>query len=99
MNHFPGMMAFVGELHKEKMMLNDFDDVNRVLSEMRDEGLIEPIDDPNVQTDFYDWADVVGVSDEIEPDVVFSVDDYREDFHADEAVGFVGYGEDGPYLD
>ena len=27
------------------------------------------------------------------------VDDYREDFHADEAVGFVDYNEDGPYDD
>ncbi|MFM8759789.1 MAG: hypothetical protein ACKODS_09650 [Methylophilaceae bacterium] len=71
MNHFPSMMAFIGELHKEKMMLNDFEDVNRILAEMVDNGMIEPIDDPNIQTDFYDWADVVGVSDEIEPDVEF----------------------------
>lgn len=52
-------------------MLNSFDDVNRILAEMRDEGLVEPIDDPSVQTDFYDWADVIGVSDEIEPGVEF----------------------------
>ena len=26
-------------------------------------------------------------------------DDYREDFHSDEAVGFVDYNEDGPYDD
>jgi hypothetical protein len=25
--------------------------------------------------------------------------DYQEDFHADEAVGFVDYNEDGPYND
>ena len=25
--------------------------------------------------------------------------DYQEDFHADEAVGFVDYNEDGPYDD
>jgi len=25
--------------------------------------------------------------------------DYREDFHADEAIGFVDYNEDGPYED
>lgn len=73
MNHFPSMMAFVGELHKEKMM-NHFDDVNRILSEMVDAGLVEPIDDPSIQTDFYDWADVVGVSDEIEPGIVFTVE-------------------------
>ena len=27
------------------------------------------------------------------------VDDYREDFHSDDAIGFVDYGEDGPYDD
>lgn len=53
-------------------MLNDFEDVNRILAEMRDEGIVEPIDDPNVQTDFYDWADVVGILDEIEPDATFA---------------------------
>jgi hypothetical protein len=71
MNHFPTMMAFVGELHKEKTMLNDFEAINMILAEMRDEGIVEPIDDPSIQTDFYDWADVVGISDEIEPDVEF----------------------------
>lgn len=76
MNHFPSMMAFIGELHKEKTMLNSFDDVNRILNELAEEGIlepmVEPIDDPSVQTDFYDWADVVGISDEIEPDVEFA---------------------------
>jgi hypothetical protein len=71
MNHFPTMMAFIGELHKEKNMLNDFDAINMILAEMRDEGIVEPIDDQSIQTDFYDWADVVGISDEIEPDVEF----------------------------
>lgn len=52
-------------------MLNNFDDVNRILAEMVDTGMVEPIDDPSIQTDFYDWADVVGISDEIEPDVEF----------------------------
>lgn len=72
MNNFPSMMAFIGELHKEKTMLNDFDAINMILAEMRDEGIVEPIDDPSVQTDFYDWADVVGISDEIEPHVEFA---------------------------
>lgn len=53
-------------------MLHDFDDVNRILAEMRDEGLVEPIDDSSLQTDFYDWADVVGVLDEIEPNTAFA---------------------------
>ena len=54
-------------------MLNDFDAVNRILDEMAEadilEPMVEPIDDPSIQTDFYDWAEVVGISDEIEPDV------------------------------
>lgn len=50
-------------------MLNDFDEINRILDEMADEGMIEPIDDGSLQTDFYDWADVVGVLDEVEPNV------------------------------
>jgi hypothetical protein len=45
----------------ERIMLNDFDEVNAILAGMRDDGLIEPIDDPSVQTDFYDWAEIVGV--------------------------------------
>ena len=80
-------------------MLNDFDAINMILAEMRDEGIVEPIDDPTIQTDFYDWADVVDLNEEIEPDAVFAVDDYREDFHADEAVGYVAYGDDNPFGD
>lgn len=71
MNNFPHMMAFIGEIHREKTM-NNFEDVNRILAEMVDDGMIEPIDDPNIQTDFYDWADVVGLSHEIEPDTHFA---------------------------
>ena len=52
--------------------MNDFEDVNRILAEMLDEGMVEPIDDPSIQTDFYDWAEVIGISDQIEPDVRFS---------------------------
>lgn len=42
-------------------MLNDFEEVNRILAEMADDRTIEPIDDPSVQTDFYDWAEIVGM--------------------------------------
>lgn len=42
-------------------MLNTFDDINLILDSMVDDGIVEPIDDPAVQCDFYDWADVVGV--------------------------------------
>lgn len=73
MTHFPHMMAFVLHPQGDDKMLNDFDDVNRILAEMVDAGMVEPIDDPSIQTDFYDWAEVIGVSDEIEPDVEFTV--------------------------
>ena len=50
-------------------MLHDFDEVNAILAGMRDDGLIEPIDDPSIQTDFYDWAEIVGMDvDEFAPD-------------------------------
>lgn len=49
----------------------DFDEINAILATMTDEGLVEPIDDPNIQTDFYDWAEVVGISDQIEPFTIF----------------------------
>ena len=71
MNHFPHMMAFMSEFSKENIMYT-FEDINLILIEMHDEQMVEPIDDPHVQTDFYDWADVVGVLDQIEPDVHFS---------------------------
>jgi hypothetical protein len=29
--------------------------------------MIEPIDDPNNMTDFWDWAEVVGIVDEFVP--------------------------------
>jgi glyceraldehyde-3-phosphate dehydrogenase/erythrose-4-phosphate dehydrogenase len=69
MTHFPHMMAFVLELsRKEKKM-----EINDILNQLADEGIlepmIEPIDDPSIQTDFYDWADVVGILDQVEPDV------------------------------
>lgn len=48
-------------------MLNNFDDVNRILAEMRDNGMVEPIDDPTLEVNFWDWADVVGVVEEFEP--------------------------------
>lgn len=57
-------------------MLNDFDAVNLFLNELAEQGIlepmVEPIDDPSIQVDFYDWADVVGISDEIEPNVEFA---------------------------
>jgi hypothetical protein len=46
-------------------MFNSFDDVNMILDELAAndilEPMVEPIDDPSVLCDFYDWAEVVGV--------------------------------------
>lgn len=53
-------------------MRYDFDDVNAILSALADadivEKMVEPIDDPNVEVDFWDWADVIGVVDEFVPE-------------------------------
>ena len=46
---------------RNRIMLNDFDAVNRILSEMAELNIVEPIDDPSIQTDFYDYAEVVGI--------------------------------------
>jgi hypothetical protein len=47
------------------------DAINDILNQLADEGMIEPtvepIDDPSNLTDFWDWAEVVGVVDEFAP--------------------------------
>lgn len=52
-------------------MLNDFDEINGMLNAMTEEGIlepmVEPIDDPNFEVDFWDWADIVGVVDDFVP--------------------------------
>jgi hypothetical protein len=52
-------------------MLKDFDSVNMILASMRDEGMIEPIDDPAMAVDFWDWADIIGIVDEVVPSEPF----------------------------
>ena len=51
-------------------MLN-FDEINDILNDMAEAGIVEPmvepIDDPSVEVNFWDWADVVGVVKEFEP--------------------------------
>ena len=48
-----------------------FEEINAILDQMSQEGtiepMVEPIDDPNVEVDFWDWADVVGVVDDFAP--------------------------------
>lgn len=52
-------------------MLNDFDSVNSVLNDLAEQGIlepmIEPIDDPNLEVDYWDWADVIGIVDDLIP--------------------------------
>lgn len=61
MNQFPRMMS----------LLDDSDAINAMLNQLADEGtlepMVEPIDDPQNLTDFWDWADVVGIVDEFAP--------------------------------
>jgi hypothetical protein len=53
-------------------MRYDFDDVNAILAALADadivEPMVEPIDDPSVNVDFWDWADVVGIVEEFVPE-------------------------------
>jgi hypothetical protein len=48
--------------------MKNFDEINDLLNQMVDEGMVEPIDDPSLNVDFWDWADVVGVVDEFVPE-------------------------------
>jgi hypothetical protein len=48
-------------------ILEDTDRINAILAGMVDDGMIEPIDDPNLEIDFWDWADVVGIVDDFAP--------------------------------
>ena len=61
MNQFPRMAG----------LLHDSDTINAILNQLADEGtlepMVEPIDDPQNLTDFWDWADVVGIVDEFVP--------------------------------
>ena len=61
MNQFPRMMA----------LLDDTDAINAILNQLAEEAIlepmVEPIDDPENLTDFWDWAEVVGIVDEFAP--------------------------------
>lgn len=56
-------------------MLNDFEEVNRILAEMHDNGMVEPIDDDSFEVYLDDWAAVVGVENEFYPDY----DEFQDD--------------------
>jgi hypothetical protein len=57
----------------ERIMLNDFEDVNRILAEMVDDGMIEPIDDPDCSP--FDYAEVTGLWEEMYPEPEEMVDE------------------------
>jgi hypothetical protein len=52
-------------------MFNDFDDANDVLNTLAEQGIIErmvePIDDPSLQTNYWDWAETIGIVDDLVP--------------------------------
>lgn len=55
-----------------------FEEINTILNQMADEQIldpvVEPIDDPSVEVDFWDWADVVGATDDV-------VDQWESDWY------------------
>jgi hypothetical protein len=57
----------------ERIMLNDFEDVNKILAEMVDDGMIEPIDDPDCSP--FDYAEVTGLWEEMYPEPEEMVDE------------------------
>lgn len=54
-------------------MLNDFEEVNAILNQLADDGIVEhmvePCDDSNAHP--LDWAEVAGISDEIFDDMYY----------------------------
>lgn len=48
-------------------MLNDFEDINTILAQLADEGVVEPIVEPCDFCDAHplDWAEVAGIVDEV----------------------------------
>lgn len=52
------------------LIFEDLDAINGILNQLANElePTIEPIDDPNLEIDFWDWADIIGIVDEFEPD-------------------------------
>jgi hypothetical protein len=52
---------------RNRIMLHDFEEINAILSAMHDEGMVEPIDENDCHP--LDWAEVVGIVDEVFDDV------------------------------
>ena len=53
-------------------MLHDLDEPNSQLSYLAEQGIIEPmvepIDDPSIEVNYWDWAEVIGIVDSMVPE-------------------------------
>jgi hypothetical protein len=53
-------------------IFEDTDAINAILAELAAnesvEPMVEPIDDPSVEVNFWDWADIVGAVDDFIPE-------------------------------
>lgn len=60
-------MAFVLNPKGDFNTMYDFEDVNMILNEMAEAGIVEPMVEPIDENDCHplDWAEVVGVVDEV----------------------------------
>lgn len=65
MNLYPRMAACFKDFDRQASF--DLDQINAELNSLADNHTIEPIDDPMVACDFWDWADVIGIVDEYCP--------------------------------
>jgi hypothetical protein len=65
-----GMM--IATTNGEHKMLNNFDEVNSILAGLAEQGIIEPmvepIDDPSLEVNYWDWAEVLGIVDNMVPE-------------------------------
>lgn len=70
-------------------MLNDFEDINRILAEMTDNGMVEPIDEPTCHP--MDWAEVTGLADELVDEIYPQEDWFRDEFFHVDTNGIAWY--------
>jgi hypothetical protein len=58
--------------NEDTKMLNDLDEANSQLSYLAEQGIIEPmvepIDDPGLEVNYWDWAEVLGIVDNMVPE-------------------------------
>jgi hypothetical protein len=58
--------------NEDTKMLNDLDEANSQLSYLAEQGIVEPmvepIDDPSLEVNYWDWAEVLGIVDNMVPE-------------------------------